>query len=336
MTANWRVSTTPPGEWDALVKLCGGGFFHTPAALGVSLPEGELFYALAENGNGPEAIALGTRSVCRLSQIPRHAVLATCPATRPGVDAAVAAHSLAQALAAQGAAEVAMHSFDAPAATGGSRVEHRIDLSRATAEALIAACSSTQRRHIRRGEGEGWTLQVLRGREAVEQLHAVQSEAAHRARRRGEFFEAAPALAAGAAASLDAPWGTSCFATFAGTVLLNVVLIGWGNGRAFYLLGGSTPEGYRRSAAAWTHWRIMQLCARAGHRVYNLGGTPAGAEATTHTAHGLYRFKQGFGATQVSCKGNGWVFRRTHLRAHRLLLLGARFARRHISYTNSE
>lgn len=338
MTAEWHVSATPPGDWNTLLQRCGGGFFHTPAAIGISLPEGEVFYAVAQNGKGLQAVALGIRTLCRLSPVRRHVVLATPPATRSGVDPAAAAHHLARALAADGAAEVAMHSYDAPSPSHGaySRIEHRVALNGSTAAQLLDNCSATHRRHIRRGERAGWTVHVLAGMQAVELLYSVQLEAAVRAQQRNERITAIPAHAAATPASLSAPWGNCCYAAYARDVLLGVVLIGWANGRVFYLLGGSTLEGYEQSAAAWLQWQIMQRCVEAGHHLYNLGGTPIGAEAPTHSSHGLYRFKSGFGATPVGCQGNDWVFRSAHLRVHRLLTRGAHYTRRRLSHHNSE
>lgn len=333
------MSTAPSGDWNALLRHCGGGFFHSPAALGVGLPHGEPFYAVARNGNGVDAVAFGVRSMCRLSRIARHVLLATPPATRPGLDPNVAALRLAHLLGAAGAAQVSMNSFDAatPSADTATRIEHRLALHGAeTGEVLLESCSKTHRLNIRRGERAGWTLRSLAGQHAVELLHSVQQEASARARQRGEQFQAAPSMAAGLGTPLSEPWGVCTFASFADSVLLSVVTIGWANRRAFYLMGGSTPDGYQTRASIWTQWRVMQLCAAAGHSIYNLGGTPAGAESALHSSHGLYCFKTRFGAVPARCKGAEWVFRPAHQRAHKLLVLGARYARRHFAHQNRE
>ena len=95
--------------------------------------------------------------------------------------------------------------------------------------------------------------------------------------------------------------------------------MGWANRRAFYLIGGSTPAGYARDAAQWLHWRIMCALADMGFTHYNLGGTAASAVNSEDPAHGLHRFKTGFGAEVVSCRSVGWTLRPAHAQAHRVV-----------------
>jgi lipid II:glycine glycyltransferase (peptidoglycan interpeptide bridge formation enzyme) len=62
----------------------------------------------------------------------------------------------------------------------------------------------------------------------------------------------------------------------------------------------------------------MALLAEHGFTAYNLGGTPEAGGMPEHPAHGLFRFKNGFGGEAVRCRGARWVLRPGHLRAHRL------------------
>jgi lipid II:glycine glycyltransferase (peptidoglycan interpeptide bridge formation enzyme) len=100
---------------------------------------------------------------------------------------------------------------------------------------------------------------------------------------------------------------------------LAAALVGWANRRAFYLIGGSTPAGYERDAAQWLHWRIMCALRVRGFAYYNLGGTPSSAAQAGDPAHGLYRFKTGFGPEVVSCRSLGWTLSEGHARAHHLV-----------------
>jgi hypothetical protein len=271
---------------------------------------------------------MGIRNRCRLSRSWRHYHLASPPACIG--QAASTTTQLVRALSREGAAEIVIDSFDAPAnypvlaqrAPGPARTEHRISTAGLTAADLHKSFSSTHRRHASRGEREGWQLRTLTGIEASELLYSVQGSASERAHERGDGFatlKLAPSLLGGVPDEFSAAWGRRCFASYAGEALLAVALVGWGNGRGFYLIGGSTPEGYERSAAVWTQWQIMSMGACAGHITYNLGGTPGGAEGAGHPSHGLFRFKTGYGSQPISCKGSRWIVSPSHHRTHRLL-----------------
>lgn len=324
-TARWELSDTLPMGWSRLLREYGGGFFHTPAAVGVSLPAGEPVYARLLRDGATVGVALATAVTCRFGG--RHLHLATLPTLRAGEEPDAALRGLLSALAERfHAAEVCVDSFDAGwiprpvegAVEGRLRHEYRLPLC-ADPEALAARFGRAHRRHLARGEREGWTFRSLCGDEAAAVLHAVQSAASDRATRRGDpFVVGTPAEALRRhGAEPHRAWGIRTFAAYAGDELLAAVLAGWGGGRAFYLVGGSTPEGYRRSAAVWLHWRVMALLAAHGCAAYDLGGTSASAAAPSDPAHGLFRFKTGFGAEVVPCRGLRLELAPLHLRAHR-------------------
>jgi hypothetical protein len=171
------------------------------------------------------------------------------------------------------------------------------------------------------GDRAGWTLRALAGAEAGAVLTAAQAEASRRATERGDGF-ATMAFGADddAPPSLDAPWGVRTFAAFDGATPLAAARVGWGNRRAFYLVGGSTPEGYRRSASAWLHAAVVRALSAAGFAEYDLGGAPAEAADPAHPSHGLHRFKTGFGARPVACRGLRWEPAPAHLAAHRAMV----------------
>jgi hypothetical protein len=324
--AAWQATSRPGTDWAALLERCGGSFFHSPPALRASLPPGEPVFARLVGGGEVLAVAAGVMCGCRLSLRRRHARFAALPAAAPGVDRAAAAALLARALAAGGAAEVAMDSFASPggavpgggALPGRERWEWVVPLS-SPAE-VAPRLSRAHRRHATAGDRAGWTLRELGGSEAARLLAAVQDAAAGRAARRGDPFGAGvPGAAGDRAVKLGEPWGVCTFAAYDGAEPLAAALVGWANRRAFYLVGGSTPEGYRRSAAPWLHARVMERLAGHGFAEYDLGGTAAEAAAPAHPAHGLHRFKAGFGAEPVPCRGARWEPGHAHLRAHRAL-----------------
>ncbi|HEU0052429.1 MAG TPA: hypothetical protein VFQ39_04595, partial [Longimicrobium sp.] len=257
--AAWRSSGAPPEEWSALLDACGGSFFQSPAALDVALPPGRPLFARLEAEGEVLAVAAGVLCGCRLSPARRHARFAAPPATAPGVDRGAAAVLLARALAAGGAAEVEMDSFASPGALpsaggaipGRERSEFVLPL---TADGGVRdRLGRTHRRHVAAGDRAGWTLRSVGGDEAAALLALVGEEAARRAASRGDAIAGTDAPATTGDDPAAAPWGTRVFAAFDGDTPLAVALVGWGSRRAFYLRGGSTPEGYRRAAAAWLH-----------------------------------------------------------------------------------
>jgi hypothetical protein len=330
----WRLDTLTPPDWAQALAACGGTFFHAPPALEVSLPPGEPVYARLERGGRTLAVALGVAMRCRLSRRARHLRLAALPAAVPGVDRDRAAAELAALLASRGAAEVVMESFGAggeagPAAggvPGRMRTEWVLPLA-GGADALLARMRGTHRRHVRDGERAGWRMRLLRGDEALRLLSSVRESASERAAARGDGFEAGDAAAAfGLATQLTAPWGVATYAAYDGEVPLAAAAVGWGGGCAYFLSGGSTPEGYRCSVAHWLQWRILADLAAAGLAHHNLGGVPAEACRPGHPARGLYEYKRGYGGCEVRCRGVRWDADPRHLRLHGLLarLGGAR------------
>jgi lipid II:glycine glycyltransferase (peptidoglycan interpeptide bridge formation enzyme) len=203
---------------------------------------------------------------------------------------------------------------------GWPRLEYTVDIS-IDPEELMKSFGSTHRRHLRRGIREGWQLCQLEGEEAVDLLHDVRTLASDRAVERGDGFAVRDPMESLAEQSedLNADWGVRTFAVCDGDEPLAAALVGWAGRRVYFVAGGSTPEGYRRSAAVWLHWSIMREFAEQGFLIYNLGGTPEAAEEPDHPAHGLYRFKKGFGPQMARRRGAHLVSSPMRVRAHQLL-----------------
>ena len=322
--ARWTTSPTPPADWAESLAACSGTFFHAPPVLQASLPPGEAVYARLVRGPRTLAVALGAAVRCRLSRRVRHYRFAALPAAAPGVDRDRAAARLVELLSARGAAEVVMESFgagsEAGAADGGIPGRGRLELAiplEGGPQAVLMRMRGSHRRHVREGEREGWEMRLLRGGEALRLLATVRDGAAERAALRGDGFDAGlPAEAFGWATERTAPWGVATFAAYEDGVPLAATSVGWAGGGSYLLSGGSTPEGYRRSAAHWLQWRLMTELHAAGIRTHNLGGVPAEAVRPDHPAHGLYSYKSGFGAVETACRGMRWEPHPGHLRLH--------------------
>lgn len=322
----WQFSVTCPAQWLDWVRTCNGGVFQTSAGLLVDAPEGIALYGwLVDAHNKTVGVALGVRHGCRLALAERHAHFPTLPALAPGIDVGQALEAFEYALKTLGMAEVTVGSYDAtytrshPNATT-ARLEYVIPISPSIDP--LASLKATHRRHVRRGDREGWTVKTLDGGDAAAAILSVQQFTAERAatRARGFAHVQSTAWIRGIVPLIPFPnHGLAVFGAYHGAELLSSVLIGWAGERAFYLVGGSTPAGYQSGAAVWLHIQIINTFAHHGIRTYNLGGTALEAADESNPGHGLYRFKTGFGVTPVERRGMHWSFRPGHLRLHHML-----------------
>jgi len=270
-------------------------------------------------------LGAGVRSPCRLSFRPVHVYLPTTPAIPEpdlrdeGLDA------LVETLAGSGAVAVSLDSYDAgwqlakPSVTPVEmrpRREYVVPLTYPPDD-MWARLATGHRRQIRRGDQEGWVVRLAAGSEAQDLLGRVQRLASERAATRGDGYRSPTAPFAGDGQDpAGTRWGSTTFIALSGTTPLAAAMVGWAGGRAFYVMGGSTLEGYRVAASIWLHWRITCRVAEARFTSYNLGGTSPNAESPQDAAHGLYRFKSGFGATVVPCCNARWSLSPTHDRLH--------------------
>ncbi len=324
-TLQWLLDTECPPDWVAQLVRFGGGFFHSPVGLAVSQPDGLPVFARLLLGGEVAGIALASEVTCRFGRVPRHAYLPTLPALICLGRRDEALTTLAEALRERGAAEVVIDSFDArwqpgpslPAPGHEPRQEYLVSLDDVDPGTLARGFDEHHRRAVRKGEATGWTMRSLSGRDAWALLWLVQMSAADRqAAQSGGFPVGVPDEVLTTRADPAAPWGLETFSAWDGPHMLAGALVGWAGDRAFYVMGGSTPDGARVAASVWLQWRIMSRLIERGCRHYSLGGSPANAAAPEHPAHGLYRFKTGFGADVLQCRGARWEYGRAHLFTH--------------------
>jgi len=320
----WQIHAQAPDGWDDTVASVAGGVFHTERGLLLGAPAGSSLFMSAVRADGAVGgVAAGVTVRCRIPGRGVHATLPTLPALAEDVDVDGALDALRGALAGAGVVQAELGSFDARYALApATRLEYVVQLP--PDGDLSGALSSQHRRNVRRGDRDGLELGVATGAAAAEAIVAVQRSASERAATRERGFSPVEDTRwrGSLVSSLPAPRaGLAVFtATRAGT-LLSAILIGWAAGRAFYAVGGSTPEGFERGAAPWLHVRAMRELARSGVRFYNLGGTPLDASQPDSPAHGLYRFKTGFGAEVAERGGGAWALSHAHARVHRVLSL---------------
>lgn len=328
--ATWNVLPSCPPGWAATLRRSGGGFFHTPLGIALGAPRGEPMFAELRVADEVVGVAAGVRSRCRFTAQPRHVYLPTLPLAPPDGRAA-AVFALVERFKLEGTAEVVMDAFDAawtpePIANAEdtrARQEYVVRLEGGP-EDLAQRFSRHHQRGLRRGQREGWALRTHAGRQARDLLSLVQSAAAERAAQRRDAYVVEPPPAADALGERE-EWGVTTFAAWRNGAPLAAALVGWANGRAFFLRGGSTPEGYRSNAAVWLHWRVMGELAARGAVEYNLGGAPARATRAEDPAHGLHRFKRDFGSEIRPCRGLRWTLSPAHVQAHRLAPAAPRY-----------
>lgn len=322
----WVLSATPPPNLAHWIEAADGGFFHSPLGLEVGAPEGEPIYATLKAGTEGIGIAVGVLTTCRFASAPRHAYFPTLPAIRPARWRGKALRALISALYRRGIAEVSLQSFDAAwipyglPYDGKDRVEHVVALDGGDGQ-IMERLGSGHRRNCRRGIRAGWKLRQLYGENARAALNVVLESAAQRAEEMGRGFR--PGIFAGLqddhpdteprTASLHV------LSVMDADTLLAAALIGVAGTQGYYIMGGSTAEGYRSYAGVWLHFSIMNWLAERGCKKYNLGGTPAAAADPGDQGHGLYRFKTQFGGETRPCRGAHLELRPTHTALHRIV-----------------
>lgn len=324
----WTSATTvPPEEWALATRAVDAGFFHSPSGLRVGAPQGQPLYLRFQRDGQVRGVALAVRSRCRLSGQPRHAYFPCWPAYAADVDEAAADATLADTLRALGIAEVQWDSFDATRGSrrtlSADRVEYVIDLAQVE-ERLVWPPSTAHRRSVRRGERDRWTLEVLTGPARARALEAVMERVIERASGRGvDLHVAIPSVLHESGPTC--PKDLLVYAAKEGQTLLAAALVGQSEHRAYFLMGGATLAGYQCGASVWLHARLASQFAAAGLRHYNLGGAPASATREDDPAHGLHRFKMGFGPAIVPCAGDRWILGAGHVRGHQLLQWATRW-----------
>jgi hypothetical protein len=319
----WQLLNESPSQWPQWVKECGGGIFHTPAGVTVGAPLGEVVYARLLSDQGDIiGVAVGVWYGCRLSQTQCHVHFPSLPALAPGVNIQEVLDDLRKVLSEAGAAEVQIGSYDAtylPFCGTQPRLEYLVPIP--PDGNVLPLLSAAHRSHVRRGGREGWAMRLLEREEASAAILGVQRVTAERAVTLKRSFlpdEETRWVDLVRAGLPFGEWGLAVLAAYRDTILLSAILIGWAGERSFYIMGGSTTEGYSRSASPWLHIQAMSLLAQCGIRLYNLGGTPTDAVDPSSPSHGLYRFKTGFGVTPVERSGLRWTIESGHMKLHSL------------------
>jgi hypothetical protein len=179
------------------------------------------------------------------------------------------------------------------------RTEFIVDLTRSEEERWKQLSTHHQRK-IKKAGKHGLVFEEARSGEAMQELRRLQIGSRDRRMERGEYFGLQDA-------AYYEQMGRRYFERNLGCLFLmryegrpvSAAFISIYSGRALYVLGGSEPKGFELDAPALLFWKVFSRCVELGCREFNLGGVPASSADQESLAHGLYRFKSGFGGRQV-------------------------------------
>ncbi|HYK11342.1 MAG TPA: GNAT family N-acetyltransferase [Gemmatimonadales bacterium] len=320
----WHLHSTCPPDWALHIERSRAGLFHSPAGLAASTEQGEPFFAKLVEGNEVVGIAAGVHRRCRMPPLPKHAHLPSPPVVvcDAGIPASAMLDSLVACAEREGWADLNVASMEAHGAVpiGGRgtplQARHEYDLPLAGSFGDLARRLTSHHRRRLPPDGE-WTLKTLSGAEARAMVAEVTTSARRRASSLRRGFDDVT-LPPAHAFREDPAWGLTTYAAMRGDAPLAAALVGWAGKRAYYVSGGSTPDGYARNASVWLHLQVAAAFQSAGFTHYCLGGAPASAVDPNDPSHGLHRFKTGFGAVVRTCTGARWVFSNEHEAGHRL------------------
>jgi hypothetical protein len=298
---HWFDVEADPRAWDALVADLKARVFHLSGLL-----EAHRFGRARRRG---VLIARGGTPVAVLGGLwtdreggARFQTLAF-PPLRPGLPPDLPGRLCAW-LNAEGVGEAELGSFDGgvedydalPGAQAVPRLEFPWEL--AHPEALRAALHTNHRRKLAKfaKAGEAPELRPITRRPAAV-LTRVRRHWETRKGERGGLV--AWWRLHGYHRRLEREVGARGHATlyglFQGDTLLSAAYMLEHGDRAFYMIGASSPDGYRAGASVGLFMDLAARYRERGVRVLNLGGVPAEAERDGHDEHGVYRFKAGFG-----------------------------------------
>ena len=181
------------------------------------------------------------------------------------------------------------------------RIEFLIDLTQSDDE-LWKGLSAHHQRKIKKADRQGLVFEVSTDVDAMRYFRELQTVSRNRKKQPGEYVVMPEE-------SCYAEMGNSYLRNDLGRVFLmthegrvvSAALISLYRGRALYVLGGTSEEGFAREAPVLLFWKAMSRCRELGCRELNLGGVPAGASNPGAPSHGLYRFKSNFGGRQAPC-----------------------------------
>ena len=177
------------------------------------------------------------------------------------------------------------------------RLEFRVALG-PDLPATLARMGAGHRRNIRKARELDFEFSENTSLEGALALHALQEQTFHRRRDLGNENAAAwpvESYRRTMAAYLEARVIRFFFASRRGAPLSGIGTLEFG-GSAYYLVGGTSAEGYTCKAVFALFAYTIERLIGQGCSELNLGGVGVDVQDERHVDHGLYRFKAGFGS----------------------------------------
>lgn len=313
------ASDAPPdGRWDAEALRLGGNMFHSRAwGEACRTLDGDVLYLRLERDDELVGVAVAAARRTRwrpLGRLRDVLHLTTPPALAPDVSRRDALVALEDFSRARGFAVLRIGSYADPRPSDEElpgrlptrihpRLEFRVALGPDPA-ATLGRMHAGHRRNIRKAADQGFEFAERTSLEGALTLHALQEQTFQRRRGLGNEDAAAwerDSYARTMAAYLASGAIRFFFASRHGVPLSGIGTLEFGSG-AYYLVGGTSAEGYQCKAVfALFGYTIDRLIAQ-GCTELNLGGVGMEVQDERHVDHGLYRFKAGFGATILQCR----------------------------------
>lgn len=229
----------------------------------------------------------------------------------PEVDPTAVVALLVEQASAQRWARFSLGSFDGPTPAADldsmgfsvrERYEFVLDLSRSERQ-LWSAMKPSHRRKIRKAEKAGVTIADESPARALDLVRRMQLLTSERRTARGEHMERTnSAKFRKMARTLFSENDFSVFVARLSGRPVSAILVGTGESRAYYVMGGSNGDGLAANASSAMMWHVARQLAERGVRLFNLGGVRRESERPGSAEHGLYRFKRGFGGETLLCR----------------------------------
>jgi len=308
----------PDAAWDAAALRLGGNVFHSRAwGEACRALDGEALYVRLERRGHLVGVAVASARRTRwrpLGRLRDVLALNTPPALAENVSRREALQAIGDCARARGFGAMRMHSYADPRpfdedlpdqwpARIEPRLEFRVALGPDLA-ATLARMSSGHRRNIRKAADQGFQFDEDTSLAGALRLHALQEQTFERRRGLGNEDAAAWERASyrrTMQAYLDSGAIRFFFARRNDAALSGIGTLEFGR-QAYYLVGGTSLEGYQCKAVfALFGYTIARLIGQ-GCTELNLGGVGVEVQDEHHVDHGLYRFKAGFGATILTCR----------------------------------
>ena len=180
------------------------------------------------------------------------------------------------------------------------RIEFIVDLTRSEG-GRWKQLSTHHQRKIKKAGRHGLMFEEACSVEAMQELRRLQIGSRDRRVERGEYFglQSEAYYEQMGRRYFEGNLGRLFLMRFEGRPVSAAFISIYG-GRALYVLGGSEPKGFELDAPAALFWNVLSRCVELGCREFNFGGVPASAQDPQSVAHGLYRFKAGFGGSQAA------------------------------------